>query len=92
MERIGDVVKRVISKKGQIDGIRKIDDIDAVWYRVVDEDLGSHSYVVKVKGGILTIRVDSRCYLTELKRKEKEILSRLQEYGWKTKRIDCRIG
>jgi len=92
MERIGEVVKRVISKRGQIDEIRKIDDIEAVWHRIVDEGVGSHSYIVKVKGSILTVRVDSRCYLTELKRKEKEILSLLQDYGWKIKRIDYRIG
>ncbi|HOL21279.1 MAG TPA: DciA family protein [bacterium] len=93
MEKIGDVIKRVISKKGQIDEIRRIDDIDSVWYKIVDESMRLHSYVVRVKGNSITIRVDNRCYLTEIKRKEKEFISQLQNYGWKDiKRIDCRIG
>lgn len=93
MERIGDIVKRVISKKGQIEGVREIDDIEAVWYKVVDSLIREHSYVVKVKGSVITINVDSRCYITEIKRKEKNILSKLHNYGWKgIKDIDCRIG
>ncbi|MCM8829387.1 MAG: DUF721 domain-containing protein [Candidatus Omnitrophica bacterium] len=94
MEKIGDIVKRVISKKGQIEETtRSIDDIEAVWYKVVDPIIGQHSYVVYIKGGSITINVDSRCYITEIKRKEKEILSELHRYGWKgIKGIDCRIG
>ncbi|MCM8762670.1 MAG: DUF721 domain-containing protein [Candidatus Omnitrophica bacterium] len=93
MEKIGDIIKRVISKKGQIEETRSIDDIEAVWYKAVDTTIGQHSYVVYIKGSNITIKVDNRCYITEIKRKEKEILSKLHNYGWKgIKRIDCRIG
>ncbi|MCX8083015.1 MAG: DUF721 domain-containing protein [bacterium] len=93
MERIGDIIKKVLSKKGQIEKVREIDDIEAVWCKAVESGIGEHSYVVSVKGKTITVRVDSKCYLTEIKRQEKEILSQLARYGWKgLTKIDCRIG
>lgn len=92
MEKIGDIIKRVI-KGIPYTGTRYLDDIDTLWYRIVDAGIGQHSYVIGVKGDILTVRVDSRCYLTEIKRREGEILSKLHESGWnKIKKIRCRIG
>ena len=92
MERIGDIIKRVVGQGGEITA-RHTDDIETMWYRIVDGVIGEHSYVVNVKGERLIIRVDNRCYITEIKRREEEILSRLQDSGWRNiKKIICRIG
>ncbi|MDD3725841.1 MAG: DciA family protein [Candidatus Ratteibacteria bacterium] len=94
MERIGEVIKRVIEQQEQThQEIRKTDDIDTLWYRIVDARIGEHSYVVKVHNSTLTVRVDSRCYLTEIKRREQELISKIQNYGWRSiKKIECRLG
>lgn len=93
MEKIGDVIKKIISKKWQVQEAREINDIEAVWYKIVDTKMGEHTYVVSAKDKTITVMVDSRCYLSEIKRREKEILSKLQKYGWKEiQKIECRIG
>lgn len=92
MEKIGDIIKRVIDQKGR-EETRKVDDIDTLWYRILEPDLGEHSYIVKINSDSISVRVDNRCYLTEIKRREEEILSKLHSLGWMhIKKIRYRIG
>lgn len=93
MDSISDIIGKIIRNKGRVGKTRGIDDIEAVWYKAVAGNVAEHSYVVKVHGNMLTVRVDSRCYLAEIKRKEREILAVMQDYGWgRIKKINCRIG
>ncbi|MBN1445525.1 MAG: DUF721 domain-containing protein [Candidatus Omnitrophica bacterium] len=102
MEKIGSIIGRVIGGNGSslktnsgsdelLKDFRDNGDIDCLWFRIVDEKLRAHSYVEHVRRSVLCIRVDSSCYLAEIRMKKGEILSKLKAAGWDITNIECRI-
>ena len=103
MEKIGSIIGRVsggdkasLTTKSVSDEplleFRDNGDIDCLWFRIVDEKLRAHSYVENIRRSVLVVRVDSSCYLSEIRMKKGEILSKLHAAGWEQIRnIECRI-
>lgn len=101
MERIGDIISKIIPSLNQGKPLvpngqdfyknRVVGDIEGLWCRVVDEDLRAHSYVEFVRNNTLFVKVDSSCYLSILKMKSRDILTRLQDAGTNIKNIKFRI-
>ncbi len=83
-DRIKDIIDRMFVDKTEEDlCIARGGDIDVVWSRVVPENIRAHSYIVKDMKKRLVVRVDSSCYLAEMKFREKDILKRLRDAGIK---------
>ncbi len=103
MEKIGNIIGRVISGDKSsltttsvsdelLREFRDNGDIDCLWFRIIDEKLRAHSYVENIRRSVLVVRVDSSCYLAEIRMKKGEILSKLKAAGWEQiKNIECRI-
>lgn len=90
MEKIGDITKRVISNWVIKDEGRNLD-IEVVWNRIIDENLKAHTYVNYLKNNILYIKVDSSCYLSILNMKKEEIIKKLENKGFKIKKIILKL-
>ncbi len=85
MEKIGDITKRVISNWIFEDEERNFD-IEVVWNRIIDENLKGHTYVNGLKN-----KVDSSCYLSILNMKRKEIIKKLENKGFKIKKMILKL-
>ena len=90
MEKIGDITKRVISNWVIEDEERNFD-IEVVWNRIIDENLKGHTYVNGLKNNVLYIKVDSSCYLSILNMKRKEIIKKLENKGFKIKKMILKL-
>lgn len=86
IEKIGDITKRVIHNQGIKEEERNTD-IEVVWHKVVDENLKGHTYVNRLKGNKLYVKVDSSCYLSILNMKKQEIIKKLREKGFLVKEL-----
>lgn len=81
-QKIGEIARKIVKeiKKGVKEDIR-VFDIESLWYKIIDENLKGHCYVIGEKKGDLIVKVDGSCYLSELKRKKEKILKKLKEAG-----------
>ncbi|HOJ40128.1 MAG TPA: DUF721 domain-containing protein [bacterium] len=80
-ERIETIIARVMSdvENGRETPSPLRVEPDSLWRKVVNDYLAAHSYVDRVKGKLLLVRVDSSSYLQELRMRKREIEKRLRE-------------
>lgn len=90
IEKIGDIAKRILENWNVCDKER-VDDIESVWCRIIDDDLKGHTYVNAFKNGILYIKVDSSCYRTVLNMRKQEIIKRLKRKNFNVKKIVIKL-
>lgn len=81
-QKIGEIAKKVIEevKRGVLEENRILD-IDTLWYKIIEEDLRGHCYVLGKRKGNLLVKVDGSCYLIEFKRRKNHILEKLKKAG-----------
>ena len=81
-ERIGEIARKIIKriKEGIVEENRVLD-VDTLWCKIIDEGLKGHCYVLGKRKGILFVKVEGSCYLTELKRRKNNLLKKLKEAG-----------
>ncbi|MGC8805120.1 MAG: DUF721 domain-containing protein [Candidatus Ratteibacteria bacterium] len=72
---VSDVLKNI--GKAQLPRYEGIIDWDKIWAEVCEE-ARPHSYVLKIDKETLFVRVKNSAWILELKKNEKEIISKLQ--------------
>ncbi len=58
------------------------DDIESVWFRIIDDRFKAHSYVKDLSKDRLLVKIDSSCYLAAFNMQKKELLDKLHEAGF----------
>lgn len=82
MEKIGEIVNRVIKNLELNLYENRNFDISVVWTRILEDQLKGQCYVLFEKDKNLYIKVNGSCYLSILKMRKKKFLMKLKEMGF----------
>ncbi|MGB9678289.1 MAG: DciA family protein, partial [Candidatus Ratteibacteria bacterium] len=74
IEKIDDIIKRVLNKFETINEKNRNIDISVLWHRIIDEKIRGKSYVLYEKEKKLYVKVENGCFLSILRMNKKKII------------------
>ncbi|MGC8977229.1 MAG: DciA family protein [Candidatus Ratteibacteria bacterium] len=82
MEKISNIVRKVIKEVKDISEKNRGIDISVLWTRLIDERLKGKCYVLFERERNLYVKVENGCFLSLLRMQKKQLLNKLKEYGF----------
>ena len=79
MDRIGEVIKRAVTKPGTVRKIKEYS-IVAAWPQIVGQKLASNSYPVKIRNGIVIVVAKDNMWATEIRYMSALIIKKLNDF------------
>ncbi|BCB95555.1 hypothetical protein JZK55_04770 [Dissulfurispira thermophila] len=80
MKKAGALLSHIFKEIGIEDKI-KLTSMQKEWHKLFDEPLSLHTYPIDIRGGELTINVDSPAWLGQLKFFKTDIIKKLYAYN-----------